>query len=154
MLNNLRHPSAQQNVIWLQRRQKVNPSHLADQMSVSRPYISKAHRIAVLRIENLLRNAAQMTRIDIHSLSGEQGFAVGYCSMNKSKVYITYSPNHAVQIWYDHSGNCESCNEFNQCYSILSELADEWQIDFPRKLSPTEMAAYLFRSISKRLGWI
>ncbi|MGY5852602.1 MAG: hypothetical protein RTU92_03460 [Candidatus Thorarchaeota archaeon] len=148
----LRFPTKQQDIIWLKRRQKTNPSTIAKKLRVSRPYISKAQRVAEQRIERLLQNTASVMRIDLSNLSGKFGFAVGYSSMHKSKTYITYSPSHGVQTWFDHVGPCETCEKIDECNSILDVLAEEWQILIPSG-PPTERAAHLFSKIMERLNW-
>ncbi|MGY5876916.1 MAG: hypothetical protein RTU30_14295 [Candidatus Thorarchaeota archaeon] len=148
----MRLPTKQQDIIWLKRRQKTNPSTIAKKLRVSRPYISKAQRIAEQRIEQLLQNTANVMRIDLSNLSGKFGFAVGYSPMHKSKTYITYSPKHGVQTWFDHVGPCEICEKNDECNSILDVLAEEWQILIPSG-PPTEVAAHLFSKIMEQLNW-
>jgi hypothetical protein len=153
MFRSLRFPTKQQNIIWLKRRQKTNPSAIAEKLQVSRPYISKAQRIAEQRIERLLNNTANVMRISVSNLSGKYGFAVGYSPMHKSKTYITYSPTYGVNTWFDHVGPCDVCEKDDECRAILQTLAKEWQVRIPVSVLLTEAAAYLFDNIMKRLNW-
>ena len=153
MFRSLRFPTKQQNTIWLARRQKANPSAIADKLQVSRAYISKAQRIAEQRIERLLKNTVNVMRIRVSHLSGKYGFAIGYSPMHKSKTYITYSPDYGVHTWFDHVGPCDSCEKSEECHQILLGLAEEWQIQMPEGVPPTEAAAYLFASIIRQLNW-
>ncbi len=72
--------------------------------------------------------------------------------MHKSKTYITYSPSHGVQTWFDHVGSCETCEKKDECTNILGVLAEEWQIVVPEG-PPTETASFLFGKIMERLNW-
>ena len=153
VLRSLRFPTKQQDIIWLKRRQKTNPSTIAEKLQVSRPYISKAQRIAEQRIERLLRNTANVMRIEVSNLSGKYGFAIGYSPMHKSKTYITYSPSYGVNTWFDHVGPCEECEKNDECHRILQVLAEEWQVQIPISIPPTEAAAHLFDNVMERLNW-
>lgn len=149
----LRYPTAKQNEIWLRRRQEIRPSHIADEMEVSRPYVSQAYRIAEERIEELLLHASSVMRVDIDHLNASYGIAIGYCSAVGSDVYLTYSPEMGVQTWYSHEGDCSSCGKRKECNAILQQLATEWNIPLPKDLSPTKQGAFLFDEVMEELGW-
>lgn len=153
MIRDIRYPTKQQGMVWLKRRKNVLPSKIAKELKVSRPYVSKAQKIAEERIESLLNHIAKVNRVTILHKSAKNGFAVGYCPAYKSEAYITYSPNHGVNIWFDHIGDCESCAENLTCHNILNELATEWEIDVPEKMQATDLAKYLFNTIMRRLKW-
>lgn len=153
VFGSLRFPTKQQNIIWLKRRQKINPSVMAEKLKVSRPYISKAQRIAEQRIERLLRNTASITRIEVSNLSGKYGFAFGYSTMHKSKTYITYSPSYGIHTWFDHVGPCNDCEKNDECHRILQKLSEEWQVQIPANIPPTAAAIFLFDKVMKRLNW-
>lgn len=153
MFSNLRYPTKQQNLIWLKRRSKIAPSVIAKELDVSRPFVSQAQKIAEQRIENILLAAAQMNRIRIKHISPEFGFVLGYNPANKSITYITYSPEFRVQVWFDHEGDCHSCELNSECDRILRGLAVEWDLSIPTKMVPTQVAKTLFDMIMERLGW-
>ena len=87
----LKYPSEQEASIWLKRRQGIPPSEIADELEVSRAYVSKALRKAERKIEMLLDHAAKINRVKLHHMSSEQGLAVGYCNAYKSETIISYS---------------------------------------------------------------
>lgn len=153
MFVNLRFPTKQQNLIWLKRRQKVRPSVLAEELNVSRPFISKAQRIAETRIRKLLRHAAEVNRIKLHNLSPRFGFAIGYSPGLRSTTYIVYSPKLGIQTWYAHRGNCTNCDSKTSCEETLWQLSLDWQIPLQEGLSPSDNAHYLFTRIQEDLGW-
>jgi hypothetical protein len=65
----LRYPTPKQSKIWLRRRQKALPSIIAKEFNVSRPFVSKAQRIAEERIGKLLKHAASVNRIKLDHMS-------------------------------------------------------------------------------------
>ncbi|MFW9974758.1 MAG: hypothetical protein ACFFDQ_05815, partial [Candidatus Thorarchaeota archaeon] len=144
-----RYPTKQQGKIWLKRKQNISPSDIAKQMNVSRPYVSKAQRIAEQRISKLLKNAATINRISIEHSSSKFGFAVGYCPGYKSISYVTYSPQFGVQIWFDHEGDCGICPENSNCERIIRGLAEEWKTEFPSDFSISQAASFLFNTIMR-----
>ncbi|MFX1541053.1 MAG: hypothetical protein ACFFBX_09775 [Promethearchaeota archaeon] len=154
MFHSLRFPTQQQDFIWLKRRQKIRPSVLAKELNVSRPFISKAQRIAEGRILQLFHHTARVNRIKLKHISSRYGVAVGYCPSVQSKAYIIYSPNLGIQTWYTHKGNCRDCESKAICKQTLEQLSVEWMISLPQNQSISENALVLFKKIEERLGWI
>jgi hypothetical protein len=154
IFNSLRYPTQIQGSIWLQRRQRVKPSKIAKMLKVSRPFVSKAQRIAKDRIEKLLLHTARANRVQVQNLSSEYGFAVGYCSAYNTETYIFYSPTLGIQTWFNHSGNCGSCGVHKECIEALHQLAKEWEIPVDATLQPTDLANHLFKTIKRRLQWL
>jgi hypothetical protein len=154
IFNSFRYPTKIQATIWLQRRQEIEPSKIAKQLAVSRPFVSKAQRIAEERIEKLLIHTAHVNRIQVRNLSSKYGFAVGFCSAYNTDTYILYSPTIGLQTWFDHSGDCGSCSVRKECLDTLHQLAQEWGIPFNDRLLPTDLAAHLFGVIMRRLKWV
>jgi len=153
MFSTLRYPTKQQNLIWLRRRQKIRPSEIAKDLRMSRPYVSIEQKKAEERIKKLIEHAASVDRVKIERTSARYGIAEGYCHANSSKTYITYSPKIGVLNWYEHIGNCGTCDILNQCSEALHTLAEEWEIHAPPDIPPTELSKYLFNTIRRRLKW-
>ena len=149
----LRYPTATQGKIWLQRRQNIPPSKIADELAVSRPFVSKAQRIAETRIGTLLEHAASINRVQLRHLSPTYGIAIGFSAPYASDAYILYSPSIGVQIWFDHEGECGTCNQLADCTQTLLQLAEEWEIAIDEHQTPNDMAQNLFETIKKRLQW-
>ncbi len=154
MFKSLRYPTTQQGIIWLKRKQKVRPYEIAEELNVSRPFISKAQRIAEARINKLLRHAASINRIQIRHISTYYGIAVGYCPAYDTDTYILYSPKIGIQTWFAHTGDCGTCDQINQCTDTLQQLAEEWKIPIPDDRPPTDLSVYLFDTIMRRLKWV
>jgi hypothetical protein len=137
----------------MKRRLKIPPSIIAEELKVSRPFVSQAQRIAEQRIKKLMITAAEMNRIQIENISPQYGFATGYNPASETRSYITYSPEYRIQVWFDHEGDCQKCELASECNKILRGLAVEWGFSMPKDLPPTEIAKFLFERIIGRLGW-
>jgi hypothetical protein len=153
VFQSLRHPTKQQDYIWLKRRQRLRPSILAEELEVSRPFISKAQRQAEARIKQLLQYTAAVNRILIRRSSSRQGFAIGYHPATKRRAYIFYSPKLGIQTWYEHEGQCNGCEARDNCINTINQLAQEWQIALKNGRTPSENALYLLTKIKEELGW-
>jgi hypothetical protein len=68
--------------------------------------------------------------------------------MFKVKAFITYSPMNGLQVWYDHKGHCENCEEFGDCRRIILQEFKERHIMVQNEaLRPTELGEILFEKI-------
>ena len=153
-LKSFRFPTKQQELIWLKRRQEIPPYKIARELKVSPPLVSKAQRFAETRMEQILLHTASTNRISIRHMSPRYGFAVGYCSANKSDTYIVYSPALGTQLWFNHRGACENCCEKPVCEKTIRILSDEWNIPMSEDLPSSEAGEILFNTIMRRLKWI
>jgi hypothetical protein len=152
MFTSFRYPTAKQSLIWLKRRQQVRPSIIAEELDVSRAFVSKYQQRAEARIKKLLEHAAAINRIALKHLSPRQGIAIGYCPSTQTDTYITYSPTLGIHTWFTHTGDCASCAQRAECESALHQLAKEWEITLPDNQPPTQVAVHLFNTILKRLN--
>jgi hypothetical protein len=151
---NLRYPTPQQGLIWLRRKQKIRPWEIAKELNVSRPFVSKAQRIAEARIDKLLRHAASISRIKVRHINTRYGIAVGFCPAYNTDTYILYSPKIGIQTWFAHQGDCGNCDQLDQCKHTLHQLAEEWEVPIPDDRPPTDLSVYLFDVIMRRLKWV
>ena len=154
MFTNLRYPTSQQGLIWLRRRQRERPSKIAEELDVTRPFVSKAQRIAEARIDKLLRHAASINRIKVGHISTKYGIVVGFCPAYNTDTYILYSPKIGIQTWFAHKGVCGTCEQLDQCNDTLRQLAEEWEVPIPDERPPTDLSVYLFDVIMRRLKWV
>jgi len=153
MFNTIRYPTKRQGIIWLRRRQNERPTEIAKDLNVSRPFVSMEQKRAEERIKKLIEHSASVNRVKIRRISAQYGIAEGYCHANSSQAYITYSPKIGVLNWYDHIGDCGTCDIKDQCKEALHTLAEEWEIHAPPDMPPTELSKYLFNIIRRRLKW-
>jgi len=120
---------------------------------MSRPYVSIEQKKAENRIKYLIEHIASVNRVTIERISARYGIIEGYCHSNNSRTYITYSPKLGVQNWYEHIGDCGTCDIVDQCNETLHILAEEWEIQAPPDMPPTELSEHLFNTIRRRLKW-
>ena len=153
MFKTLRYPTKQQGIIWLRRRQKDRPTDIANDLRVSRPFVTMEQKRAEGRIKKLIEHAASVDRVKIKRLSARYGIAEGFCHAYDSQVYVVYSPKMGVHNWFVHQGNCGTCDLADECREILHTLAEEWEIGIPPEMSPSELGVYLFETIRRRLKW-
>jgi len=154
----LRYPSKKQVEIWsLKRTQITNDQQtfgkeLAKQMNISPAAVSQTLSKANGRIIALIKNAVKMNKIRVDLLSPELGFARGESLIFKTRTYITYSPENGVQIWYDHKGDCEGCEEFGECRRDILQEFKERNLRPPNPmLRPTDLVETLVKQLERML---
>ncbi|MFW9918937.1 MAG: hypothetical protein ACFFED_05010 [Candidatus Thorarchaeota archaeon] len=149
----LRYPTIEQGKVWEKRREGSQPSDIADEMGVSRPYVSQAQRIAEERIEDLMKHTAKVLHTEIQHISTQYGIAVGYCHAFDTMVFITYSSAKGIQTWYNHKGDCGRCDKHEECEKIIDTLSEEWGVSLADSGTPSEKGSRLFNRIMEILGW-
>ena len=146
----LKQPSKKQLELWSLKRKKLSGKEIAAQKNVTTGFVSKTLSDANQRIRGLLENAANMNKVSIENLSEELGFARGKSHMLNVKCYITFSPRNGVQVWYEHKGNCASCEKFALCKDILLKEFEERSIEIPSStLQPTDLVEVLFNKLEE-----
>ena len=142
--------------IWQLRRLGKNPSDIALECEVSPPTVSQALRRSTETVDQLLLEAVRSNRLSINRIDAKMGFVWAYSPTFKVDVFVTFSPEAGVQVWYDHEGDCSSCESFEECESLLILEAEERKIviqDDVADLSPSSLAQILFSKIMEDLGW-
>ncbi|MFX0093544.1 MAG: hypothetical protein ACFFBD_17465 [Candidatus Hodarchaeota archaeon] len=136
--------------IWNLNRKHFTGKEIAEKQEISRPAVSQALREANERIKALLENAAKSNKICLELLSEKYGYARGRSGMFKTTAYITYSPKNGLQVWYDHKGHCESCDEYGDCRRIILQEFKERYLKVPNDaLIPTKLGEILFQEIEE-----
>ncbi|MHA2232576.1 MAG: hypothetical protein ACXAB4_08785 [Candidatus Hodarchaeales archaeon] len=150
----IKYPTKKQVAIWNLRRTQLTKDHrivgkeMAKQLDISPGAVSQFLTEANNRIRAILENAARMNKIRLDLLSPEVGFARGKSLIFKTQTYITYSPVNAVQVWYDHKGDCEGCEEFGDCRRGILQEFKERDLNVPNAaLRPTDMVELLVREL-------
>jgi hypothetical protein len=146
----IRYPTKTQVEVWFLKRNALSGRKIAKRKDVSPAFISKTLKEANNRIEALLENTAKANKITLELLSAKQGFAKGRSHMFDVTAYITFSPENGVQVWYEHKGDCSSCEELSHCRKILLQEFKERniKIDNPQ-LRPTDLGDYLFQKLEE-----
>jgi hypothetical protein len=98
-----------------------------------------------------LLDTAQINKLDIKKVDPSKGVLVGYSLGFRSKVFVIYSSQNGVQLWYEHNGQCEGCKKHEDCTQKLLETAKEWEINLTKDetmLPPTLLAEKLFSEVT------
>lgn len=149
----IKYPTENQIEIWAFNRDDLTGREIAQRKKVSPAFVSKTLKRTNNLIKDLLENSARTNKIKIELLSEKLGFARGMSHVFNVKAYITFSPENGVQIWYDHKGDCGSCEEFAECRAGLIQEFKERNIRIPHsKLRPTDLSELLMKKIEEMLG--
>jgi hypothetical protein len=124
---------------------------IASRLGVSRQAIHKTLNQANERVLGALLDTAQINKLDIKKVDPSKGVLVGYSLGFRSKVFVIYSAQNGVQLWYEHQGQCEGCQRREDCTQKLLETAKEWEVELTgeeEKLPPTLLAERLFSEVT------
>jgi hypothetical protein len=99
------------------------------------------------KIESTLREMALSNRIQIEKIDVERGVLFGRSIPFQTSAYIFVSEKHGMQVWYEHVGECGSCDEYTQCIEFIWDFAAELGITIEKTQDPTKMAEELLAKI-------
>jgi len=138
--------------VWSLRKKGLTQTRIASRLGVSRQAIHKTLNQANERVLGALLDTAQINKLDIKKVDPSKGVLVGHSPGFRSKVFIIYSAQNGVQLWYEHNGQCEGCQRREDCTQKLLETAKEWEADLTEKeekLPPTLLAEKLFLEVTE-----
>jgi hypothetical protein len=136
---------------WTMRRNGVPNITIAQQLGISRQAVSHALRSMDEKIESTLREMAGANQIVIEKINPERGILLGKSIPFSAAAIIFVSGKHGVQVWYEHDGDCGTCQRYTECIELLWDYADELGIRIKKTADPTKMADELFTKV-KALG--
>ena len=148
------HLTSYQGLVWNYFRSGLSQSQIASKLEVSRQAIHKTLHKANNKVHEALLDTAEVNKLDVKVVNSEKGFLVGYSPGFRSRVFLTYSPKNKVQLWYEHQGQCEGCQRWEECSQRLIEIAKEWEVDLTEEESsmpPTLLAEKLFTGVEERV---
>ena len=134
---------------WKMRRSGTPNISIANLLGISRQAVSKAILLMDGKIESALREMAQSNQIAIDKINAERGILLGRSIPFQTAAIIFVSEKHGVQVWYDHEGNCGTCQRFCECTELLWDYATELGIRIKRTADPTKMAEELFAKVKE-----
>jgi len=138
--------------IWSLYKKGLTQTRIASRLGVSRQAIHKTLNQANERVLGALLDTAQINKLDIKKVDPSKGVLVGYSPGFRSKVFVIYSAQNGVQLWYEHNGQCEGCQKREDCTQKLLETAKEWEINLTKDetmLPPTLLAEKLFLEVTR-----
>jgi hypothetical protein len=132
---------------WKMRRSGTPNITIANLLGISRQAVSKALLAMDGKIDAALRDMAQSNQIAINAINTERGILLGRSIPLQIPTLIFISEKHGVQVWYDHEGDCGTCQRYTECIELLWDYATELGIRIEKTAHPTKMAEELFTKV-------
>jgi len=90
---------------------------------------------------------ANANQIAIDKINTERGILLGRSVPFQTAAVIFVSEKHGVQVWYEHDGDCGTCQRYTGCIELLWDYATELGIRIEKTTEPTKMAEELFTKV-------
>ena len=132
---------------WKMRRNGSSNITIANLLGISRQAVSRALLVMDEKIESTLREMAQANQIAIEKINAERGVLIGRSIPFQAAAIIFVSEKHGMQVWYEHDGDCGSCQRYTECIELLWDYATELGIRIEKTADPTKMAEELFAKV-------
>lgn len=132
---------------WTMRRLGIPNVTIAKQLGISRQAVSHALQSMNEKIESALGEMARANQIVIDTINAERGILLGRSIPFKTAAIIFVSEKHGIQVWYEHDGDCGTCQRYTECIELLWDYAKELDIRLENVADPTKMAEELFRKV-------
>jgi len=132
---------------WKLKRSGILSIDIARLFDISKQAVSKALINMDERIEKTLLEMASANQIEVERVNPERGILFGHSAPFNVNAIIFVSARHGMQVWYEHEGNCGTCNRYTQCIELLWDFADEMQIKLEKTDDPTKLANELFEKL-------
>ena len=132
---------------WKMRRNGVPNITIANALGISRQAVSRALLLMDERIESTLREMARANQIAVEKINTERGILLGQSIPFQTPAIIFVSEKQGVQVWYEHDGDCGSCDEYTRCIEFIWDFASELGITIEKTADPTKMAGELLTKI-------
>ncbi|OPX64295.1 MULTISPECIES: hypothetical protein [unclassified Methanoregula] len=132
---------------WKLRRGGSSNITIANLLGISRQAVSRALLVMDEKIETTLHDMAQANQIEIDKINAERGVLIGRSIPFNAAAIIFISEKHGIQVWYEHDGNCGSCQRYTECIELLWDYATELGIKIEKTADPTKMAEELFAKV-------
>ncbi|AKB18796.1 hypothetical protein [Methanosarcina sp. WWM596] len=136
---------------WVLRRNGLPNINIAKRFGVSRQAISRALLSMDKRIEETLLEMARANRIEVEKLDSKKGILFGKSVPFKTSAIVFVSVKHGMQVWYEHEGECGSCERYRECIELLWDFAEEMQLKLQSSEDPTKIADELFEKLKKSI---
>jgi len=134
---------------WKLRRDHVSNITIATSLGISRQAVSKALLAIDGKIETALLTMAKANKISVGKINPQLGILFGRSVPMDTDAVIFISEKHGVQVWYEHDGDCETCEEYTACIELLWDYADELKMSLSQIADPTKMAEELFVKVKE-----
>jgi len=132
---------------WKMRRSGSSNITIANLQGISRQAVSKALLVMDEKIESALREMAHANQIAIEKINAGRGILIGRSIPFQAAAIIFVSEKHGMQVWYEHDGDCGTCQRYTECIELLWDYAAELGIRIEKTADPTKMAEELFTKV-------
>nr|WP_321351036.1 hypothetical protein [uncultured Methanoregula sp.] len=132
---------------WTLRRGGESNIAIASRFGISRQAVSHALLQMNEKIGSTLAEMAQANQISVEKINPERGILIGRSIPFQTAAIIFVSEKHGVQVWYEHDGDCGSCQRYTECIELLWDYATELGIRIRKTADPTKMAEELFEKV-------
>ena len=132
---------------WKMRRNGMPNITIANVLGISRQAVSRALLLMDERVESTLREMAIANQIAVEEINSERGILLGRSIPFQAPAIIFVSEKHGVQVWYEHDGDCGSCQRYTECIELVWDYATEIGIRIEKTADPTKMAEELFTKV-------
>ena len=132
---------------WKMRRSGMPNITIANLLGISRQAVSRALLLMDERIGSTLREMARANQIAVEKINPERGILIGRSVPFQAAAIIFVSEKHGVQVWYEHEGDCGTCQRYTECIELLWDYASELGIRIEKTADPTKMAEELFTKV-------
>ena len=137
---------------WKLRRSGHPNITIAHLLGISRQAVSRALLTMDEKIRTTLLSMANSNRIEVEQVNVEKGVLFGRSIPFKTNAIIFISSKHDVQVWYEHEGDCGSCQRYTECIELLWDYATELGVKIEKTADPTAMAEELFGKVRELVG--
>jgi hypothetical protein len=137
---------------WILRRKGLPNINIAKHFRVSRQAVSRALLSMDKRIEETLLEMARANKIEVEKLDLKKGILFGRSVPFRASAIIFVSAKHGMQVWYEHEGECCSCERYRECIELLWDFAEEMKLKLQSTEDPTKIADELFRKLKELVG--
>ena len=132
---------------WMMRRSGTPNITIANLLGISRQAVSKALLVMNEKIESALREMAHANQIAIEKINADRGVLIGRSIPFQTAAIIFVSEKHGMQVWYEHDGDCGTCQRYTECIELLWDYATELGIRIEKTADPTKIAEELFTKV-------
>jgi len=132
---------------WALRRSGVPNITIANRLGISRQAVSRALLVMDEKIGGTLREMANANQISIEKINAERGVLIGRSIPFQTPAIIFVSEKHGMQVWYEHDGDCGTCQRYTECIELLWDYSTELGIKIEKTADPTKMAEELFTKV-------
>lgn len=132
---------------WAMRRSGVANITIANRLGISRQAVSRALLLMDEKVEAALREMANANQIAVEKINTERGILIGRSIPFQTAAIIFVSETHGVQVWYEHEGDCGTCQRYTECTELLWDYATELGIRIEKTADPTKIAEELFEKV-------